>query len=400
MSPKNALTLIIATLIVAGIYYLYSRNELARSNIETIGYPPFTIKKKNTYSTRYDINTARRVDNSRTYYSLYYQDQMITYPGALEAKTGVPGLWKAYILKDAPRPALLAGSQSVYLITEEQNKLKVTPVSEQHSGFASLQWLDGADDQPDAKQELYASDDTGKDCQLSGGQFLLVNKSFVLDVSDLSIYPFRISADLTNHYSAGKVIAFSPDQENIVYMGHKYDGKDHYALLIYNFKSNQALTIPFDRTETRLHEPYNLHPDWLTTYFAWKQREDNNLVLERKALDSPPPWEGHFTKGQGFAVSPAKKEMLDVLAAFIRDYLQLSDTDIRLENFGADRQYAITLASHRLEISYLDELESVYFSAHFADKDEPGSWKIIKKVGDAFNARLREGEHQSLFTSY
>lgn len=138
MKAGTLFALITAIVSIFGIFYFFSRKGRARSKVENINYPPFTIKKKNVYSTRYDINTANTVDNSRSYYSLYYQDQLISLPEALNQNTGVPGLWKVLILRDAPRPALLAGSKSVYLLTEAPDTYKITPVSEQHSDFARL----------------------------------------------------------------------------------------------------------------------------------------------------------------------------------------------------------------------------------------------------------------------
>ena len=384
-------------MILFGIFYLFSQGGRIKTNIETIEHAPFTIKRKNTYSSRYDINTARRVNNSRSYYSIYHQGQLISFPDALDANTGVAGLWKVLTLKDAPQPTLIAASKSAYLITEENNKVKITPLIEQNSGFVSLEWLDSMDGQLDSEIELYSSDDTKKDCQIVGGQFLLVNKKTVLDISDLSVYSFQTSSDLTHDYSANNAIGFSPGKESIVYMGSKYDGEYHYALLIYNFKTNQAYTIPFDRTDTRLHEPHDLHSDWLSTYFVWEQKEKEDFILERRKLDSFPNWEGHFTKEQSFAVSPVRKEMLEVVAKFTKNYLQLSDVDVQLEPHGA---YMINAGQSKLRISYLDKLGSVFFSDHILDENEEECKKVIKKIGSAFNAELRKGAHQSLFSSY
>ena len=139
MSSKTILILLVVVLFLFGCFYLFSRKGKILNTVETFNQPPFTIKKKNRYGSRYDINTARRVDDSRSKYQVYYRDQLIAFPDALEKTTGVPGLWKAYILKDAPQPAILAGSQSLYLITQENEAYQIKPVIEQNSDFISFQ---------------------------------------------------------------------------------------------------------------------------------------------------------------------------------------------------------------------------------------------------------------------
>ena len=400
MNSKALLAIAISLLFIAVVAYFWGRRGKPRNHTEIISHPPFIIKKKNTYSSRYDFNTASRRDDSRSYYSIIYQEEAITFPDALNQNTGVPGLWKVYILKDAPQPALLAGSKALFLITEENGTYQLTAIPQKTSNFISLQWLDSEDGQPGPKSELFSSNDTGIDCLLTGGQFLLINKNVVLDIHDLSLYPFEVENYRIHDYSANNVIGFSPDQEQIVYLGSKYEGVYHHALLVCNFKANQVQLIPFDRTATRLHDPYSLPPDWLLTYFNWKQREDGSSVLEQIEFDTLPNWEGHFSGQSAYSVSPVKEEMVDTLAAFTQAFLQLDDADVEYEVHEVGNQYNFKVGESRLKISYLENLGTAYFSDHILDEDEEQALKIIKKVGMAFNEKLRAGAHQSLFTQY
>ncbi|MEM7369117.1 MAG: hypothetical protein AAF587_11000 [Bacteroidota bacterium] len=341
------------------------------------------------------------MDDSRSKYQLFYEDEAISFPEALSQNTGVSGLWKAYMLTDAPQPTLLAGSQSVYLITEENQAVNIRPISEQTSSFASLQWLDSLDGQPGIKEQVYATDDTGEECELTGGRFLLVNQTVVLDLKDLSIVPFQLRSSLTEDYSAMHVVAFSPDQRKIVYMGHIYqESKDHYALLVYDFKTNEAQTIPFDRTETRLHDPFALSPMWLSTYFVWEDLSESGSHLQKQQLDSLSPWEGHFTREKSYSVSPAKPDMQEILANFAKDHLRLGDADVERETFGTDVRYSLSFGQSKLSISYLESMETVYMSPHLLDEDEKTCIEVIQEVGTAFNTLLQKGEYQSLFTAY
>ena len=395
----NNQTKIIFLIMVLGIFSFFGCFG-KRSTTETYDHAAFTIERKNTYGKRYDINTASRKDDSRSSYRIKYKGQEIPLPDALEKNTGVSGLWKAYVLEDAPEPTILIGSQSVFLIKEDNLQPKVIPINVQHSSFASLQWLDAEEGKPGNKEEIYASNDTGKDFTLKGGRHLFVNASVVLDIQDLSIYPIEISAGKTDEYSVNGVVSFSPGEENIAFMGSKYDGNDHYAIITYNIKTSDASTIPFDRTTTRLHEPHDLQEGWFNTYFEWIKESDGSEVLYKIEMDSLLNWEGSFDRSGNYSIAPVKVEMLDVFIEFLKNELKLAPEELKREVFDNKVSYELLKDGFRIGISYLETLESVYFSVHFTEKNEEGAKAFIRKVGLDFNEVLKSGNHQSLFTSY
>jgi hypothetical protein len=390
---------LIAVISIVIVIYFVSCSGKGGSSVEVIEYPPFTIKKKNSYGSRFDINTNSRRDDSRSNYSIYYKDKEVVLPEILNKNTGVPGLWKAYILNDAPQPTLLVGSKSVYLITEENHQAKITPVSEGKSDFASFQWLDIQQGQPGHKEELYASDDTDKSCKYSGGRYLLVNRDVVLDIQTLSLFPFQIRGSQTNEFYSNHVIGFSPDHEKIVFMASKYVGEDQFAIVTCQYKTNDSRAILFNRTETRLHEPYEADSEWLSTYFEWIEVAPGSFELSKIQYETLPPWEGYFERQGKYALSPVKVEMLDVFANFIKEYLQIPDHDVRRSAYADQRNYNFNVGENEVKLSFLSG-QTVYFSDSISDKDEEGCKKIFKRVGEAFNKKLRNGEYQSLFTSY
>ncbi|MEZ4920957.1 MAG: hypothetical protein R2792_17780 [Saprospiraceae bacterium] len=367
MKTGTILAILVLLLVVAFCLSFCTRR--GKSNSETFDYPPFSIKRTTMYSSRYDLNTARKVNDSRSYYSVLHHGQTISFPQALEENTGVKGLWKVYHLKDAPRPALLAGSLALYLITEENDSLLLKPVNEGNSSFVSMQWLDSEDGQPGEKMELYSSNDTGFDCQLDGGRYLLINKSIVLDVQELSLSTFELFSGRTQDFYAETVLGFSPDKEQIVFMASNTMERGTYALVVYNFKTDQVYTIPFDRTETRLDEPFFAKSDWLLRFFSWKQNTDGTQTLEKRILNPLPNWEGHFFNEKSYSLSPVKEEMQAVFVAFIKEQFNVPDSNIRSEQFGSTMRYTITLDKSIIGISYLDDLQSVYMSPGLLDKD-------------------------------
>ncbi len=95
---------------------------------------------------------------------------------------------QALFLTDAPRPAVLVATHSVYLITEESGRAAVKPIDVQEGDFARFQWLDSDNGQPKEQQEAFPSDNAQSSRFLSGGRYLLVNTRTVLDIQTFAIY--------------------------------------------------------------------------------------------------------------------------------------------------------------------------------------------------------------------
>ncbi len=376
----------------------------SKSAVETIEHPPFRIQKRAVVDRRFKPNEGTISKITFTRYNIFYQDQPIALPKALDAGSGVSGIWKAYFLKDAPTPTLLLGSVNVYYVTEENQAAKVSLIEKNHSDYATLQWLDSENGQPGRKMPMLIGKDT-TDCTLEGGTLLLINKNTVLRVADLALFPFKVSIDFTDGYYTGDIVGFSPDKREIVFMGSKNHEINRtqfiHALLVYNYQTNEAYAVPFDNTETRLHDPYRLEPGWMDTYFEWQKEEEGQYILAKKTLPQLPNWEGHFTISSNYTLKPVTEEMHGVFLNFTKSFLQLNETDISPEEYGGLKQYNIKYKAFIFDITYLQDLSSVSFSTSFMSKGpEKEAKAIIEDVGKAFNEVLRKGEHQTLFTSY
>ncbi len=403
MTINTNLTRILLLMTLSSILSFFGCGGLSGPTLEVIEHADFRIEKRTVKTKRFDYNTGQTRRSSHTKYRIYYKDELVEFPEALNRGTGVSGLWKVYVLEHAPHPALLAGSQSVYLVTAENGEVQIAPVHEQNSSFASLQWLDIEAGQPGLKYDVYRSDDSDLDNVLTKGDFLLVNNSTVVQVSDLSIYPFRRSADLTANFYANQVVGFSPDKEKIVFMGTRdlaprvYE----YALLLYDYRTNATSVLPFDRSACRLHEPYEAAPKgWMDTFFRWEETTDEGIQLMGKTLDQLPPWEGRFSDTGSYQLSPVAAEMKDTFAQFVQQFLELDDSAMKVEQYGDRESYEVVVGEYRFGIAYYDDLRSSGFSTSFLNDDAPESFEIVKRVGEAFNAELRAGKYQELFTAY
>jgi hypothetical protein len=403
----NARSCLIAILLLMSLlgFFSFCKSKGKKTSVETFEHGPFTLQKERITERRFNMDRGRFFKSAFSSYQVIYQGKPVVFPPALEVNTGYSSVWKAFVLQDAPRPAIIAGSQSMYLITEEDGVARLTPLNEQNSSFASLQWLDAENGQPGPKQEIYISEDTAANYYSQGGEYLLVNLNTVLHVTDLTIHSFRKSMDLTDGYYAGEVAAFSPGKEELVFVGNKnseerYD-KFLYALLVYNFKTNEAYAVPFDQTETRLYSPEYITADWLNTYFEWRASGAGAHKLEKRDLDPLPYWEGFINWEFAYQLIPVKAEMRQTLVDFLKTTFSLTDADIELESdSGTHQAYRIRWGGRQFSLYYFKDMNSVSFNKHFSEPDSEEIRDMVKRVGEAFNDELRRGKFQDLFTGY
>lgn len=371
---------------------------------ETLHYPPFHIEKTNVTAKQYKPNEGTMSEITRTKYKIMYKDQLITFPDALDANADVSGIWKTYFLADAPVPALLVASKYVYIVTEENQSPLITPIANNFSNYASIQWLDADNGQPGPKTQILIGEDS-TDCVLKGGNFLLINETTVVRMKDLELFHFIHNTDLSEGYTAYQVVGFSPDHSQIVFMGSKSDELTPtqfiHALIVYDFQTNEAYTLPFDKTQMRLHLPYKADVHWMNTYFNWQPIDSSQYRLIQKEISQPPGWEGYYTENSSYELAPVSKEMHATLARFIIEHLQLEQDAVEAKAFGNLEKFTITYQNIVLDISYVNELNTVSVSSSFMNKgNEESAQALIHEIGDAFNEILRKGDYQSLFTSY
>lgn len=325
--------------------------------------------------------------------------------------------WQAFFIKDAPRPAVIVGIHSMYLITEENGQAKVTPLHEQDGDFATYEWLDSDNGQPGAMFRVTLGDDSGSSRYLSGGQYLMVNSRVVLDVKSLEVYPFDLITyevlQTLNHYHAGNsfVAQLSPGKTQMVLIGHRDNPENRmlyqYGLVVIDFKKNTAYSVPFDRTDARFFSIWDADQKWINTYFDWSIDSSGNELISLHKFDQLPFWQGRWSYNEDshevseYKLQPIDTTMLAPLLDFIRKEVKIiSEKREEVDTYASSGEAVIgqlvtvtmTTEDNLLQV-YLNPVEQS-ITLH-AKTPAP-----IIQLGKKFDEEMSKGKYQEYFGKY
>ncbi|MEO5976182.1 MAG: hypothetical protein ABIS36_20385 [Chryseolinea sp.] len=378
----------------------------SKSKIETIvTYGPFIVKAETVASRKLNMN-LRMGTETTILYSVWYKGKVIQYPTALENNTGYSHLWRVYILEGAPKPTLIAGSQSLFMINEENGLPVVTTLDTQDSDFAGFQFLDAQDGQPGIPIPVYMDSQLKRVDTLKGGEYLLVNKRLLLHIPELKTTLLQNQKRVVEDYyflSAGGVVAVSPDKKNLVFMGGKtIDGPAFvYGMIVYDdYNTKNEYLVPYDRTLTRSIDLNYDNREWFKTYFEWVSDRENHFRVQVRHHDVLPFWQGQYAdKDVVYHLTPVNNEMQQVFADFILQQLALTKEAIHPGGQYSSNMMVIHYKEHKLNLWLRPEDRIVVLmpeESYGPKSDE--QIKIIHQLGDAFNKLLNQGEHQGNFT--
>jgi hypothetical protein len=363
---------------------------------------PFTIEtiteKGKSYNTNFGLSNYTTIS-----YDVKYKGEPLAFGDNLETNTGLPGIWRVFFLKDAPKPTLLLGSQSLYLVTLEDEKPVIKPLYEQGSDFASIQWLDSEGGQPGVFREIFSSDEYDKETQLSGGRYLAISHAVVLDTKTLEIYPYNTNNEpVEGHNINGwNVLAFSPDSTQLIYYGSRYNEANYEivysALLSYNFRTGKTYAVPFDKMATKLKDQSKITAEWITDYFEWSKQEDGALKLVARKIDTPPFQKGVlvYQRNQGYiyTLDPVKETMRDQLSSFIQAELKLDPSQVyKIDGDYANRVY-IKINNAVFMMVYGEYGQDLVFRQD-GQIDVTENKALMTRISKGFNALLNTGKFE------
>ena len=364
---------------------------------------PFTIETTTKKGKTWNMNSGR-VPYTSSSYSVYYKDQPIRFGAKLETNTGVPGVWRVLFLKDSPTPALIAGSQSLYLVTIENEQPVVKTLFEQGYDFASVQWLDSENGQPGIYREIFSSDERDTEVELSGGRYLAISHAVVLDTKTFRVYPFNSNNDMIDEYSPDqhRAIALSPDSTQIVYGAAKQIADGYLqGLICYDFKSGTKYLVTYDKVKFRMYDPFKLHVEWMNDYFEWTKNDKGELRLQvRNTLPVNQKGIVHFERYPGFEykIYPVKIELMDKLYEYVQEELHLETANVTRVN----EEFNHTIAFPYEGRNYIIEYGKYGGDLVFYETGDSTSYEenkvLIQRIGKGFNELLSQGQYQEFFT--
>ncbi|MBL0740393.1 hypothetical protein [Chryseolinea lacunae] len=400
--------LLILSALVLLVVLLTSFAFRSKRKIETIlNYGPFTVKAETVSGQTFNANYGI-VKQSTIRYSVWHKDKIVEYPNELQGNTGYSHLWRVYVLEGAPKPTLIAGSQSLFMINEENGEAVVKTLHTQDSDFAGFQFLDEQDGQPGVPIPVYMDSDLKRVDTLKGGDYLLINKQLLLHIPDLKMTTLQNQKRVVDDYyfmSAGGVVAVSPDKKNLVFMGGKtVEGPAYiYGMIVYDdYATKSEYLVPYDRTLTRSIELNYDNREWFKTYFEWVMDKDNHYRLQVRQYDVLPFWQGRYAdKNVVYQLTPVNNEMQQVFADFILQQLGLTKEAIHPGGQYSSNMMIIHYKNHKFSLWLRPEDKIVVLMPEesFGPLAEE-QIKIIHELGDAFNEQLAKGEYQSNFTGF
>jgi len=363
---------------------------------------PFTIETITETGKTYNINYGK-VDYTTISYAVKYKGEPLQLGDNLETNTGLPGIWRVFSLKEAPSPTLLLGSQSLYLVTLENDKAAVKPLYEQGSDFASIQWLDSEAGQPGEHREIFSSDEFDTQTELSGGRYMAISHAVVLDTKTNETFSYNTNNEPVEGYTINgwKVIGFSPDSTQLIHRGYQNDSVNyeinHLALLSYNFRTGERYAVPFDQYKLKLKNDDKITPEWIADYFEWRKMEDGTYKLTARPLDRLPYQKGLLFferhKGYSYTLDPVKESMREHLSAYIQQELKLDSSAIyRIDGDYLNRLY-IKYGEITLMLIYGEYSEDLVLRQD-AKIDLAINKEIMTRLAKGFNAILSTGKYE------
>ena len=364
---------------------------------------PFTIETITRHGSSFNMNYGR-VKTTTISYEVKYKNEPLRMSDKLEVNTGLPGIWRVFYLKDAPRPTLLLGSQSLYLATEENNKVTVKPVLEQNYDFASVQWLDSEAGQPGIYREIYSSDEADKDTELSGGRYMVISRAAVLDVHTLSIYPFNPNNELTDGYYNDQhaAIAFSPDSTQFATSGSMQNATGYdFAFIVYDFKSGSSYAVPYSTRELHIANAFELSSELFNDFFEWVKTDQGTLRLQKKKLDKPPFRKGRLVferwPGYSYIMNPVDSTMKTILADYIMEKSGLTKEQMVQDTQEYSNKISFTFKGNDYILQHGEYGGDLRLRCDGNVSDLKENQIFVTEIAKGFNAILNEGKYQDLF---
>lgn len=342
--------------------------------------------------------------HTTSYFKINYQGK----PVVLTNKEGKKAqIWEARFLTDAPKTAILATSNSIFLITDDNRSAGAGQVhtSTVVSGVGDLctyQWLDSEHGQPGRAQSSTPTDNSGASRFLSGGRFLLVDERSVLDVHTLAIYPFDLISEGSIKRTDGfvrvssRLVSFSPGKTQLVFLGTRYNNqrnRSEYAMLGVDFVKDQVYAVPFRPSDMQFIWAEDATSDWFATYFDWATDSAGKETLSIHPYTQHPPWHGRWAQDPGEG-QPIRYQLKPVLPGMFDHFMSWAKKQYPAIEPNVERSEGMISAVFTIKGSVFNlYVRDDYKSLSLESTDQP----LLRTIGDQFDGELRKGRFQAGF---
>jgi len=349
-----------------------------------------------------------------TGFSVYHQGRPIV---VQHGERELARFWRASILADAPRPALLVSTQDFHLITEEGGKPVVRSVGELSTNMAEYQWLDSEGGQPGEPAGFYDQKVRMDELPLSGGRYLLLQSRAVLDVRTLTLYNLAARlphGDLLEGAAAGgRVLAFAPGRTQFVTWGRGYPSGEE-GLVVTDFQTGDAYSLPLEKGRRRYYSPLSITPRWLAHYARWTKDKQGKDLLVLITPVRPLPWYGrvqhspYSASGNDGALirhtlkSYALARAAPTLAPVLEDFLvRRFGATVAPSEPGSYRRARLRIPGctepMRVEQVQLGDAVDTVLKADEERADFVSCGDLVERIAAAFNQELERGIYQEHF---
>lgn len=349
-----------------------------------------------------------------TGFSVYHRDTPIV---VRHGERELARFWRASILVDAPRPALLVSTQDFHLITEEGGTPLVQSLGEPSTDMAEYQWLDSDGGQPGESAGFYDQKVRMDELPLSGGRYLLLQSRAVLDVQTLEVYSLTARLPhgdpLEGAAPGGTALAFAPGRTQFVTWGRGYPSGEE-GLVVTDFQAGDVYSLPLEKGRWRYDSPLSITPRWLAHYTRWTKDKHgrDRLVLATPAR--PLPWSGRVQSspysasgGDGtlirhtlknYALARAAPTLVPVLEDFL---VRRFGANVTPPGPGSYRHARLHVPGctqpMRVEQVQRGDTVDTVLRADEERADFVACSGLVERIAAAFNEELERGAHQEHF---
>ena len=356
--------------------------------VERLG--PFElITHTHRYLTGYNEGDLRWATTES--YSLRYDGEPFEFDGKAgmegEASTRYSGV-NALITFPSAEPAVIVNvgdpnNTSFFYLVRERGGGAVAEYLGQGRGGVSAEWLDTPPEESPAVTDIAVH--RGR---RSGGRFLLLGQSAVVDVASLKAYPVSPAYGAwVNPFKPP--MGLSPDRASFVRWGSA--SGDAELLVVFDFVSDASYTIPIDRKRMRYNGWEEVDRAWLDHHFEWRPVPGGHERLVVRDGFVPLPYRGELHADE-YDPTYLEYELVRVSPEMEAELVGFLEQQLGAHSEGRDAGGTLTLriGSHAVRVLRDDDEVSVF-------EDRGGDPSAVRDVARRFDAALATGAYDAFF---